>query len=360
MPINWTPFVDLVRQHQRIVITTHVRPDPDGLGSQLGLAEALELMGKKVRLVISSPRPPRYDFLDPEGRIKRFQKPGEEYRDAEVIMVLDTGTWGQLGDFGAFMKTMDVPKVVIDHHISQDDLGALRLQDTTAEATGRLIWEATHALGQPVTPRAAEALFAAVATDTGWFRHLNTTPATFELAAKLEAAGARPTFLYDHVYERNTLPRMKLMGLVLSRLRTVENDLVALTEVTVADYAATGASPQDTEDMVNFTRSVAGVEVGLFFLEQPAGGVKVSFRSRERIDVARIAEQFDGGGHRLASGATLMTTMVDAQARVLDAVHQALMPARKAKRPRSTTSKRPPTKKKPVKAPAGRRGRSRT
>ncbi len=328
MPINWTPFVELVRRHQRFLITTHVRPDPDGLGSQLGLAAALEQLGKEVRLVISSNWPPRYDFLDPTRRIKRFTSPGDEYRDAESIIIVDTGTWNQLGDFGPFLKSMTVPKVVIDHHLSQDDLGALALVDTTAEATGRLIREALEALEAKLTAPAAEALFAALATDTGWFRHLNTTPNTLTLAAELVSAGARLTYLYERLYEHSTLPRMKLMGLVLSRLRTVENGKVALTEITLADYAATGALPQDTEDMVNYTRSIGGVEVGLFFLEQPAGGVKVSFRSRQAIDVAKIAEQFGGGGHRLASGAMLDTSLAEAQERVLEAVHHALVIAR--------------------------------
>jgi bifunctional oligoribonuclease and PAP phosphatase NrnA len=327
MPINWTPFVDLVRRHQRFLLTTHVRPDPDGLGSLLGLAAALEQMGKNVRLVISSIWPKRYDFLDEERRVQRFELPGTEFRDAEVIIIVDTGTWGQLGDFGAFLKTMSVPKVVIDHHLSQDDLGAMLLLDTTAEAAGRLVYEAIQALGQKITPKTADHLFAALATDTGWFRHLNTTPATFTLASQLASAGARPTRLYDLIYENNTLPRMKLMGLVMERLRTIANGQISLTETYLADYAATGATPQDTEDMVNVTRSIAGVEVGLLFLEQPAGGVKVSFRSRERIDVAKIAEQFKGGGHRLASGATLDTTLADAQARVLEAVERALVSA---------------------------------
>jgi bifunctional oligoribonuclease and PAP phosphatase NrnA len=324
MPIDWTPFIELIRQHKRFLLTTHVRPDPDGLGSQLALADALEQLGKDVRLIIASMWNPNYDFLDPGRRIKRFELPGAEYRDAEVIVVLDTGTWGQLGDFATFVKSSPAKKVVIDHHLSRDDLGALELRDATAEATGRLVYEVIQALGVKLTPTAADALFAALATDTGWFRHLNTTPATFALAEKLAAAGARVTRLYDLIYENSSLPRMKLRGVVLSRLRTEENGKVALTEVMRADYAATGATPQDTEDMVNYTRSVAGVEVGLFFMEQPAGGVKVSFRSRERIDVAKIAETFGGGGHRLAAGATLMTTLAEAETRVLDAVRRGL------------------------------------
>src|SRR5207253_3244192 len=127
MSIHWAPFVDLVRGHQKFLITTHIRPDPDGLGSQLGLADVLERLSKDVRMVISSNWPPRYNFMDPDKRIHRFQLPGDSFRDAEVIIVLDTGTWGQLGDFGTFLKTMAVPKVVIDHHLSQDDIGALAL-----------------------------------------------------------------------------------------------------------------------------------------------------------------------------------------------------------------------------------------
>ncbi|MCI0638128.1 MAG: bifunctional oligoribonuclease/PAP phosphatase NrnA [Gemmataceae bacterium] len=324
MPTDWTPFIDLVRTRHKFLLTTHVRPDPDGLGSQLGLADALERMGKDVRLVISSNRPPRYDFLDPEKRIKRFELPGDQYKDAEVIVILDTGTWNQLGDFGVFLKSMNVPKIVIDHHLSQDELGATRFLDTTSEATGRLVYDAMSALGQPPSSWAANCLFAALATDTGWFRHANTSAATFALAEKLMQAGANPTILYDMIYEQNTLPRLKLLGLVLFRLSVAENGKVAMSEVRKEDYASTGAIPQDTEDMVNYTRSVAGVEVGLFFLEQPAGGIKVSFRARQHVDVAKVAEKFGGGGHRLAAGATIQGTLDEVKVRVLDAIGEAL------------------------------------
>jgi phosphoesterase RecJ-like protein len=323
MPIDWSPFVSLVRKHQRFLITTHVRPDPDGLGSQLGLASILEGMGKQTQLVISSVWPPRYDFLDPTRRIKRFELPGDEYRIAEVIVVLDTGTWGQLGDFGTFIKTFSGPKVVIDHHLSQDDLGGMQLLDTTSEATGRLIFEAAQALGQPLTREAANLLFAAVATDTGWFRHKNTTAATFALADKLVQAGADPTYLYEQIYEKSTLPRLKLTARVLERLRTAENGRVALSHIIKSDYADTGAIPSDTEEMINFPRSLAGVDVALFLMEQPAGGVKVSFRSRQ-VDVAKVAETFGGGGHRLASGAILQLPIDEAERRVLAAIRQAL------------------------------------
>src|SRR5262249_3684628 len=150
MPIDWRPFVEIVRRHQRFLLTTHVRPDGDGLGSMLALADVLRLQGKEVSLVIASMLPARYRFLDPEGRIEQFTEPREHLRRAEVVMVLDTGTWNQLGNFAPFLRDLPARKVVIDHHLTQDDLGALQLVDASAEATGRLIYEAIQALGTPV------------------------------------------------------------------------------------------------------------------------------------------------------------------------------------------------------------------
>jgi phosphoesterase RecJ-like protein len=324
MPIQWRPFVDLVQRHRNLLLTTHVRPDGDGLGSMRALGEVLERQGKQVRMVIGSVMPARYQFLNTDGRVERFEPPGEPWRDTELAIVLDTGTRNQLGDLAGFLDGLPIPKVVIDHHPTQDDLHALALVDTSAEATGRLAFEAIRALDGKLSEQSASALFTALAMDTGWFHFSNTTPATLALASELVQAGARPQDLYQLLFEQNSLGRMKLMGLALDRLRVDCDGRVAYTEIRRTDYAATGAVPQDTEDLVNFTRSVIGVEVGLFFMEQPRGGVKVSFRSRSRVDVGKLAERFGGGGHRLASGAVLEAPMEEAQRRVLEAVRAEL------------------------------------
>ncbi len=324
MPLDWKPWVDFVRQHQRFAIATHVRPDPDALGSQLALVQALEDMGKFAVPFIASAWPPRYDFMDPDRRIHRFNPTDPLLETLDAIVVVDTGTWNQLGDFATFVKSTSAARLVIDHHMSQDDLGGIAQVDTTAEAAARLVVEAIDALGLAITPAMANHLFAALATDTGWFRHRNTRPETFALAEKLNRFGADPSILYELIYEQSTLPRMHLLGLVLHRMKLLANGKVAITEVLRSDYEATGAIPQDTEDMVGHTRSLVGVEVGLFFLEQPAGGVKISFRSRSRVDVAKIAEQFGGGGHKLASGAILPTTLPEAKERVLKAIFNAV------------------------------------
>jgi phosphoesterase RecJ-like protein len=324
MPMDWKPFVELVHKHRRFLLTTHIRPDGDGLGSMLALGTVLEKIGKEVHMVIASSWPPRYDFLDSSKRIERLTFPGDRWKNAEAVIVLDTGTWNQLGDFGTFLKGLAADRLVIDHHISQDDLGGVALVDTAAEATGRLVYEAIKALDAPLPEDAANNLFVALAMDTGWFRHSNTSPRTFELAADLVRAGARPTHLYELLFEQSTLARLRLTGLVLERMRVLEEGRIAFTEIHRGDYEVTGAIPQDTEDLINYTRAIAGVEVGLLFMEQPAGGVKVSFRSRNKVDVARIAEQFGGGGHRLAAGAIVRASLAEAKQQVLEAVRSGL------------------------------------
>ncbi len=322
MTINWSPFVEMVRQHERFVLTTHVRPDGDALGSILALGGALRRLGKDVKQTVASMIPPRYDFLDPEKHVKRLS-PEDSFTGRDAVIVVDTGTWGQLGDFGAVMRRLPAAKAVIDHHVTQDDLGAVRFVDTSAEAAGRLVHEAITALGLTPTPAEAHCLFVALAMDTGWFRHPNTTPATYELAATLTRHGARPTSAYDRLFEQNTLARLLLSGLVLGRLKTAHGGRTCYTTLLASDYETSGATPQDSEDLVNYTRSVKGAEVGLLFLEQPRGGIKVSFRAKE-LDVASIAERFGGGGHRLAAGATIDGTVDEAHERILAAVGAAL------------------------------------
>jgi bifunctional oligoribonuclease and PAP phosphatase NrnA len=326
MPLDWTPLVELLRSTDDILLMTHIRPDADGLGSQLALHDALTAIGKRSRVVIASPLPPRYQFLDPtHTAIEQFTAAtADRFRNVGAVVVMDTGTWGQLGDFGPFLKTLTVPKAVVDHHRTQDDLGGLRLVDVTAEATGRLAYEVIRALHAPLSPKAAHHLFMAVALDTGWFRHPNTTAATFALAHELVKAGANPPPLYEQLFECAPVARLRLLGLALERLQTRAGGQICYTEIFVSDYAETGAVPGDTEDLINYPRSVDGVEVALVFIEQPEGGTKISFRARSRVDVSKVAEKFGGGGHKLASGARDPRDLPAAREAVLAAVEQAL------------------------------------
>src|SRR5262249_14365550 len=299
MSIDWTPLADLIETHDRFLVTTHVRPDGDALGSEVGMAGLLRQKGKDVRVVNASPTPPRYDFLDPDGRLfERFNHTvgPEALADREVLVILDLSAWNQLGDMADFVRGFVGPRVVVDHHVSQDDMDATFLKDTTTEATGTLVLQAVRALGATLTPEVATGLLTAIAMDTGWFRHSNTRAGTMRAAAELIEAGAAADRIYRQLFERNTLARLKLMGGALVNLRTGLDGRVAYAAVTREDLLRTGAIPPDTEDLVDYTVSLRGVDIGLLFIEQARGGVKVSFRTRADVDCARLAGLFGGGG----------------------------------------------------------------
>ena len=327
MPIDWPRFTDIVRSHQRFVLTSHIRPDCDALGSELGMAGVLESLGKNVRIVNGQSTPPNLFFIDPRGQLEAIgvNVQPADLADREVLMVLDTSAWAQLGPMAEVIRSSAAKKIVLDHHVSSDDLGAEMFKDTQSEATGALVLQAADALGVALTPEIATPLFAAIATDTGWFRFGSTTGETMRAAGRLLDAGAKPGDVYRLLYEQDTLPRLHLIGLSLVRSQMELNGRVIHTAILQEDFRKTGAVPSDTEDIVNMTLQVGGVEVALMLVELATGGVKISFRSRNQaVDCSMLAEQFKGGGHKAAAGATIFQPMAIAQAQVLDAVRAAM------------------------------------
>lgn len=322
MPCDWQPLVELIERSQRFLLTTHARPDGDALGSQKGLAAALRQRGKHVRFVNPTGYSERYAFLDPEQEIHTFVPPGDEFRDADVLIVLDTGTWNQLAPMPDFIRSLKTEKVVIDHHPTQDDLGGRRFVDPSAEATGRLVYDLVQPLGVTMTPAIAVPIFVALATDTGWFRHSNVTATTYAIASELMGFGVKPPILYQHVYEQNSPARLRLMGKVLTRIASAGGDRITYSTIQREDYV--GASLQDADDVTNSTVGLAGTEVALLFTELPKGGVKVSLRSRGAVNVGKIAEDLGGGGHRQSAGATVQAPLAEVQSRVLKAVERVL------------------------------------
>ena len=320
--VDWPRFVELVGDHRRFLLTSHVRPDCDALGSELAMAAILEQVGKDVLLVNPFAVPRTFQFLDPEGKLKQLgtDVSPRQLDSYEVLIVLDTTAWAQLGDMGEVIRTTKAKKLVIDHHVSGDDLGAELLKDTKAEATGRLVIEAADQLGVEITPEIAQAAFVALATDTGWFRFSSTTSRTLRLAARLVDAGAVPDRLYQKLYEEETLARLQLVGRTMARTRTELEGRLIYTWIELADFEAVGAVASDSEDVINKTLSVSGTEAAVILVEQATGGFKVSFRSRCELDCSRVAEQFGGGGHKAAAGAFLDEPLDSARCKVLDAV----------------------------------------
>jgi bifunctional oligoribonuclease and PAP phosphatase NrnA len=324
--IAWSRFVELVRSHQRFVLTTHVRPDGDALGSELAMLSVLKTLGKDVWACNAFAVPPNLQFLDSGRQLRQLavDVPADQLADREVLLILDTTAWAQLGAMGEVVKSTKALKVVIDHHVSGDDLGAELFKDAEAEATGRLVVEAADALGVALGPATAAPLFVALATDTGWFRFSSTTADTLRLAARLVDAGAAPDALYRELYEDDTHGRLRLVGLALAHTRTELDGRLIYTWLEQSDFEASGAVPSDSEDIINTTLAVGGTQVAVMFVEQRTGGFKVSFRSRCEVDCSRLAERFGGGGHKKAAGAFLNEPFDVAREKVLEAVRAAM------------------------------------
>jgi phosphoesterase RecJ-like protein len=325
MSIPWKRFTELIQSHDRFLLTSHIRPDCDALGSELGMAGVLEALGKQVLIVNAQQTPPNLAFIDPKRRLRALGVDVEprDLESCEVLMVLDTSAWAQLGTMADVIRASKAHKAILDHHVGEDDMGAELFKDSTAEATGRLVLDAARHLGVRITPEIARPLFAAVATDTGWFRFNSTTGTTYRAGAELVDAGAVPSEIYAALYEQDSLPRLKLRGRILARTQTELDGRLAHTAALKEDFAETGALTSDTEDVINMTLAVAGTQAAVILVEQPAGGLKISFRSRTpALDCSELAKQFAGGGHKAAAGGFTNAPWPEAQTLVLDAVRK--------------------------------------
>ena len=323
-PIDWPRFRSVVAAADSIVLTSHIRPDCDALGSELGMAAILRQLGKRVRIVNAQATPPNLAFLDRQRQILTYGRDitDADLADARLLIILDTSAWIQLGAMRSFIESTGATRIILDHHVGEDDLQALLFKDATAEATGRLVVEAADQLGVELPRDAAEPLFAALATDTGWFRFGSTRVQTYELAARLVAAGAHPPTIYAELYERETLGRVRLRGRVLSRVETEREGKFVHSYIAQADFAETAARPSDTEDLINETLEIYGTEFAVILVEQSPGAVKISFRSRCPLSCSEVAAHFGGGGHFAAAGAFLRGALPDVQQQVLAYVRQ--------------------------------------
>lgn len=305
--MDWTILKKVIDENDSFLITSHVRPDADALGSELGLRAVLLALGKKVSIVNASAPPANLSFMNPPGVILKLNDTVTKTNipKTDVVVIVDTSAWQQLGNMADVIQASPAKRVVIDHHVSSDEMGAIELKDVTAAATGELICEAAEAFGIEFDEDTANWLYAAIATDTGWFRFPSTTSRTMRISAALIDRGASPHYVFNLVHEQSSLSRVRLGGRVLGRTQSEADGRLVWVQVDAKDMSETGAVPSDTEGLVNQCLTVAGSEAAFIAVELQTSQIKFSLRCRYPHDVAALAEQFSGGGHKLASGATL-------------------------------------------------------
>lgn len=240
---------------------------------------------------------------------------------AQVFLVLDCGDAKRVPGFDpSKAKTI----IVIDHHETNDGFGDINLVEPDRSSTAEIVFDVLKELAQPISQEVAECLFTGIYTDTGGFRYSDTTPSTFEAAKQLVELGARPWKVAVEIYESSPVRRIKLLGLCLETLQLHLEGKVASLYVTLDMYKKTGALPEDTEDFVNYARGIKGVEVGIFMRELYEGGVKVSLRSKEKVNVAKVARELGGGGHQNAAGCELNMGIREALKILLEKIAQQL------------------------------------
>jgi bifunctional oligoribonuclease and PAP phosphatase NrnA len=288
-------IADEIRNRRRFVLSSHVRPDGDAIGSQLAMAFALWQLGKEVRLVNHDPPPTPMMVFPGVPKIevaKRVEDPGD------AVIVMECGELSRTG-----VEGFDRGFVInIDHHLGNTGYGTLNWFDTSAAACGEMVFDLVRELGVELTAEIATHVYIAILTDTGSFHYSNISPRTFDICRQCVEAGINPPEIAGALYDSNSLGRLKLFGAVMSKMELDPSGHVATMYVDQKLAGDCGGTYEDTEGIVNLPLTVKDIEAVAFFKEAGADDWRVSMRSKGEVDVNAIAKQFGGGGHKNASG----------------------------------------------------------
>ncbi len=291
----------ILDEPDQVLVVCHISPDGDAVGAALAMVHFLEQAGKSFAVVNDDPVPSRYDFLP---GVNWFQRTQSVARKFSTIVAVDCADLKRLGNTTQLFA--DSHRLInIDHHETNNRYGHMNLVQAEASATCLVLYRMFHATGIAIDRNVAILLYTGILFDTGGFRYNNTTPEIHHAAADLLSRGFEPFMIADRVLESLTREQVELVRLGLSTLKIHDLGRIAYVVVSQELLRMSGATDDDTEVLLPYTRSLSGIEVGILFRERPDGSVKVSLRSRDRVDVASIALQFGGGGHVRAAGCSL-------------------------------------------------------
>jgi phosphoesterase RecJ-like protein len=313
-------FHRFLDSHQKFLLTTHVNPDGDGLGSEVALALWLKDRGKSVAVLNDSPVPAAFTFLSEQVAIEVFEPELAETRfaEADALVVLDTSNRQRIGRLSPLLDGHIIPVAIVDHHVThQNGFGQVNVIEPHAAATGEIVFDLLKEAAVAITPKMAEALYVALATDTGSFKYSNTDPAAHRMAAELLATGIDSQRLNARISAHATAGRLRFFGEVLSALETLGDGRVVVLEASPEQFAKHGLVGADTEGLVDLPRTISGVDVVCLISEADAGRIKVSMRSTGRVAIDGIATELGGGGHPHAAGVLMRGTRAAVRDRVL-------------------------------------------
>ncbi len=318
----WDEVKAVIESNQSFVISSHVNPDGDSIGSALGVCECLKALGKDAVVAMSDAIPRAYTWLDADRDILAPATEADITRlgTIDVVIIVDANSWDRLGSLRKSLEDAAKVTVVIDHHPYTELITPISVIDTKTSSAAELVYDLIESLGVPLTKRAADALYTGILTDTVSFRFAKRAPCAHVVAAKLLSAGVNPSRVYDQIYNHNTGARTRLMGRVFSNIQFTPCGRVAWLTVTRAMIEETGALSSDTSGFVDVTMTIGGIEIGMIFVESEAGPIQISLRSRPEVDVSRFAVALGGGGHRNAAGASFNGTIEQAVKAVTAAV----------------------------------------
>lgn len=309
--------VELIEKKNAFAITTHVKPDGDGVGSSLGLCWLLRSLGKEAEVIVRGEVPPAYRSLPGAEEIKDVTSLNGKY---DAVFVIECSDLDRPGIDGLEKQFT----VNIDHHTTSEHFGTINWIDSTASAVGEMIYNLCKAIGGRITKEIAECVYMALVTDTGSFHFPNTSDRTLKVASELIKAGARPEKIGEAVYYNYPWSRIELMRQVLSTVRRDASGRIAMMRQTLAMREEAAAIDGDNNGFVNIPLAAREIQAVVYMREIGQNKFRASLRSKRDINVAKVAEKFGGGGHRNASGLSIEGEWDEAEARIVAALNEAI------------------------------------
>jgi len=311
--MEWKILNNIIKDSNSFILSTHVNPDGDGLGSQLAFYYYLKDMGKQCKIINHSSLPSHYKFLDSDNVIEQYSDElhSDYFKKVDVAIIFDIGDCKRLESVYYKLKDMNSYIVSIDHHPSKNDFFDHCFVDLSMPATGYMVWDFLMYNNYKDIPiKAAEGLYCALITDTGSFRYNSTTPECHEMASHLLSLGVKPYDVYSNVYERREIPQILLLSLAINKIKFYSDGEFAGYVIDQKLLEKANAKHNDVEGFTDFVRSIKGVEVAFMILEQRYD-LRINLRSRGKYIIRDIAEHFGGGGHKLAAGATIKNISIE-------------------------------------------------